>query len=117
VPQPWLPKPSGRIAFPPPAAGLVAAGTSGAVDAVGMLGAVGAAGSSGPVGTFGANADISEKKEGSLGGHILAALLTNRVVYSNGKFIYFFYSAAPSTPFRFSERSGLRGGHAFWWRF
>jgi hypothetical protein len=24
VPQLWLPKPSGRIAFPPPAAGLVA---------------------------------------------------------------------------------------------
>ncbi len=60
LPQPWLPKPSGGIPFPP------------AVDVVatGGLGAVGAA--------FSVEDTDSEDQEGSFGGCLLAALLTNR---------------------------------------
>ena len=124
MPQPWLPKPSRQIAFPPPSVVVGAGGDSIAATAVGAVSAVDAISAVGAVSAIcdsGAadrvedlDQDNSDNEEGVIGGNILAALLTDRVVYTAGEFITAI-SSFNSTLFRSSECSGLGGRHAFRW--
>jgi hypothetical protein len=102
--QPWLPKPSGQIAFPPP---LVVVGAGGDSVAATVVGAVGAIGAVSAVGNSGAadhvkdlDPDNSDNEEGVIGGNILAALLMDRVVYMAGEFITAFIQRLHLNPFQ-----------------